>query len=213
MTQSPWRAAGLAVLLSASAAAQPPPIAPETALRHRGAAAAYLRTGNVELAALEIEALEAALHGEARRLAERARAELESGDLGAASASLARLRAHLADGRRAAGVRILADCIEEAEARLGAIEPGRDPRPDLSRPDRRRALAERADAARAALALCDREAPPETAGQPDFRRLVDGAAASLARIPAAIERGDGDVLHRLLIELRSFERLLVQRFG
>ena len=48
---------------------------------------------------------------------------------------------------------------------------------------------------------------------PEFRRLVDGAKASLALIPKAIATRDTDLLHRVLIELRSFDNLLAFRFG
>ena len=48
---------------------------------------------------------------------------------------------------------------------------------------------------------------------PEFRRLVDGAKASLALIPKAIATRDSDLLHRVLIELRSFDNLLAFRFG
>ena len=48
---------------------------------------------------------------------------------------------------------------------------------------------------------------------PEFRRLVDGVAASLALMPKAIAERDGDLLHRLLIELRSFDNLLAFRYG
>ena len=47
----------------------------------------------------------------------------------------------------------------------------------------------------------------------EFRRLIDGALASLAQFPKAIETRDGDLLHRLLIELRSFDHLLAFRYG
>jgi hypothetical protein len=43
--------------------------------------------------------------------------------------------------------------------------------------------------------------------------LVDGAKSSLALIPKAIASRDGDLLHRVLIELRSFDNLLAFRFG
>ena len=47
----------------------------------------------------------------------------------------------------------------------------------------------------------------------EFRRLIDGAKAGLALIPQAIARRDGDLLHRVLIELHSFDNLLALRFG
>ena len=43
---------------------------------------------------------------------------------------------------------------------------------------------------------------------PEFRRLVDGAKASLLLIPKAIATRDADLLHRVLIELRSFDNLV-----
>jgi hypothetical protein len=48
---------------------------------------------------------------------------------------------------------------------------------------------------------------------PEFRRLIDGAKASLEFIPKAIAARDADLLHRVLIELRSFDNLLDFRFG
>jgi hypothetical protein len=48
---------------------------------------------------------------------------------------------------------------------------------------------------------------------PEFRRLVDGAKASLSLTPKAIATQDTDLLHRVLIELRSFDNLLAFRFG
>ena len=48
---------------------------------------------------------------------------------------------------------------------------------------------------------------------PEFRRLIDGALASLAQVPRAVDTRDRDLLHRLLIELRSFDHLLAFRYG
>ena len=48
---------------------------------------------------------------------------------------------------------------------------------------------------------------------PEFRRLIDGAKASMKFIPQAIAEHDTDLLHRVLIELRSFDNLLAFRFG
>jgi hypothetical protein len=56
-------------------------------------------------------------------------------------------------------------------------------------------------------------ASDEIKAQPEFRRLIDGVAASLALVPKAIASRDGDLLHRLLIELRSFDNLLAFRYG
>ena len=56
-------------------------------------------------------------------------------------------------------------------------------------------------------------APPGVRQRVEFRRLIDGALASLAQFPAAIAARDGDLLHRLLGELRAFDNLLAFRYG
>ena len=56
-------------------------------------------------------------------------------------------------------------------------------------------------------------ADEKTRNGPEFRRLIDGAHASLARVPEAVANKDDDLLHRLLGELRSFDNLLAFRFG
>ena len=56
-------------------------------------------------------------------------------------------------------------------------------------------------------------APRSIRRHAEFRRLIDGALASLAQIPKAIEARDADLLHRLIIELRSFDNLLAFRYG
>lgn len=180
---------------------------------HRRNAAAYLRTGNADLALNEIEALEARLEGEAKALASAARKAAEAGDLAAATESVARLRSLFAGSRKSRGLRTLADCIAEAEAALAAIDGASQARPSLATDRAIDGIRTRAAEARAALARCDGEAPREIAKEPEFRRLVDGATASLGLIPAALDKRDPELLHRLMIELKSFERLLVQRFG
>jgi hypothetical protein len=47
----------------------------------------------------------------------------------------------------------------------------------------------------------------------EFRRVVDGVAAALAVIPQAIAARDGDLIHRVIIELQSFDDLLALRYG
>ena len=65
----------------------------------------------------------------------------------------------------------------------------------------------------ATLRRCDGMAPRGIRDHAEFRRLIDGALASLAQFPKAIETRDADLLHRLLIELRSFDNLLAFRYG
>jgi hypothetical protein len=108
--------------------------------------------------------------------------------------------------RKAAHVPVLADCVRDANQAMDKLmgydahvgEPG---------------LTEAANAYDAILARCDGMASDKTRKEPEFRRLIDGAHASLARIPEAFAMKDNDLLHRLLGELRSFDNLLAFRFG
>ena len=63
------------------------------------------------------------------------------------------------------------------------------------------------------LKRCDGIAAEPVRSEAEFRRLIDGALASLALVPKAIATRDADLLHRVLIELRSFDNLLAFRFG
>ena len=46
------------------------------------------------------------------------------------------------------------------------------------------------------------------ASSPEFRRLIDGTLASLAFVPKVIATRDNDLLHRVIGELRAFDNLL-----
>ena len=70
-----------------------------------------------------------------------------------------------------------------------------------------------AESYRATLQRCDGMAPSGIGNHPEFRRLIDGALASLVQVPRAVDARDHDLLHRLLIELRSFDHLLAFRYG
>jgi hypothetical protein len=63
------------------------------------------------------------------------------------------------------------------------------------------------------LDRCDATASDAVRKEPEFRRLVDGAKAGLARIPQAVKDRDTALLRRVLIELRAFDNLLAFRFG
>ena len=197
------------------------------------AAASYGRTGNVALAQIELDDARSAwsklgrLGGQpvspyaakslddllaiGRDLLSKADDALTAGDGVRAAADIAELRRSLHAIRRDAGIVELSDCVFDLS-------------PDM---DQLRAVATRFGAAKAdagdvvtagtalreRLQRCNGLAPPDIASQAEFRRLIDGALASLAQVPKAIETRDGELLHRLLIELRSFDHLLAFRYG
>jgi hypothetical protein len=204
---------------------------------HHRVALGYLRTGNVDLATLEIERMGDAwgrmmdrfgktppapfrnnpLFGQAlldvpTRLAT-ASILINIGRIDVAREGLSEIRTVLARMRRASGVEVLADCILDANRAMDELIAYRDQRPDWSRPgvgdDVTRKGAEYGET----LRRCETLAAPATRADPEFRRLVDGAQASIAQVPKAVETRDSDLLVRLLIELRSFDNLLAFRFG
>ncbi len=83
---------------------------------------------------------------------------------------------------------------------LSSVKPGDD-------------VAASANAYGKILERCDAMADSPTRQNPEFRRLIDGAKASLGLIPETIAAHDGGRLHRILIELRSYDNLLAFRFG
>jgi hypothetical protein len=199
---------------------------------HRRVALGYLQTGNADLALIEMErlrdslkpqgaesrwsepdpALAAVLSGAGTTI-EQGIQVAEGGDLDRAGALIVEANAALEAWRRNTGLRLFSDCIATASRVYEVLDTHRRNRPDLSDPDVRRHIVEAAAATERALARCDSEAPPDVRTEPEFRRLMNGFAASLKLVPEAADNQDGDYLHRLLIEQRAFDRLLAFRFG
>lgn len=200
--------------LSGRALAQAPSVAAdEQILADRRLAAGYLRTGNGDLAALALERLQKVLPAPYQDRVATALAAIDAGDLAAAAAATEALAADLAAARRAAGTRLLADCVRELSDTFAALDRYRTKAPDLADAATGVAITTAATDSDAAFARCDAEAPAPVKTDADFRRIVDGARASLARVPEAVAARDGDLLHRFLIELRAYEQILKFRHG
>jgi hypothetical protein len=209
----------------------------EQAQSHNRVAIGYLRTGNVDLASLEIDRLREAWGALAQRFAGKrpdafdgiarygtlwtgvsarlvaADLMLKSGRPDAARQSLEAIRGDLYDLRKAAGIKVLADCVREGNAAMDALMVYDDRALDWTKSETRDGIASKASIYDSVLVRCDGMASDAVRQAPEFRRLVDGAKSSLALIPKAIATRDSDLLHRVLIELRSFDNLLAFRFG
>lgn len=210
----------------------------EQAESHNRVAIGYLRTGNIDLASLELDRLREAWGTLQQRFADRrpdafdgvalygllwtgVSARLVAADLmlrtgrpDAARQSLDAIRGDLYDLRKAAGIAVLADCVRDANAAMDALMVYDDDRTlDWTKSATRFGIAYKASIYGYVLERCDGIADDAVRKAPEFRRLVDGAKAGLALIPKAIATRDGDLLHRVLIELRSFDHLLAFRFG
>ncbi len=204
---------------------------------HIRVALGYLRTGNTDLASLEIDRTREAwgklqqhfgsrrpdmfetsprykniVTGVAARLVG-AELLLNAGRPDAAMESLNALRGEFYDLRKASGIVVLADCVRDANAIMDALMIYNDPALDFAKPETRFGIANKASIYGSTLDRCDGIAGDSVRGNPEFRRLVDGAKAGLALIPTAITTRDNNLLHRVLIELRSFDNLLAFRFG
>ena len=204
---------------------------------HGRAALGYLRTENVDLGALEMERMRDSWGALVERFGAKPPQALRDNPLyttalvdvptrlvggflmlqigrpDLARDTLVAIRNEISQLRRAGHIEVLADCILDANAAMDALFVHRDQPPDLAAQTDAAALAAKADAYGRTVRRCDGMAVAGIRGQPEFRRLVDGIAASLALMPKAIAERDGDLLHRLLIELRSFDNLLAFRYG
>lgn len=209
----------------------------EDAASHNRVAAGYLRTGNIDLAGLELERMTQAWNKLVERFSGKppdafadnplfastligVRARLVAANLmldsrrpDSARDALTAIREDLSTLRRSSGVIVLADCVLEANKAMDALYMFNDKALDWSKSEVAFGVPARAGIYGHVLARCDRMAPETIKTSPEFRRLIDGALGSLAQMPKAAANRDTDLLHRLLIELRSFDNLLAFRFG
>jgi hypothetical protein len=209
----------------------------ESVSAHNRVAIGYLRTGNADLASLEIDRLRDSWSRFSERFSGKRPAAfdgnglygklftavnarlvgadimLKTGRLDAARDALNSVRGDLYELRKASGVVVLADCVRDANATMDALMVYNDRALDWDNSDIRSGLVQKANGYGTLLNRCDEIAGATVREAPEFRRLVDGAKASLLLIPKAIATRDADLLHRVLIELRSFDNLLAFRYG
>ncbi len=209
----------------------------EAVSAHNRVAIGYLRTGNADLASLEIDRLRDSWSRFSERFSGKrptvfdgnelygklftvmnarlvgADIMLKTGRLDSARDALNSVRGDLYDLRKASGVVVLADCVRDANATMDALMVYNDRTLNWDNSEIRSGLVRNSTGYGALLDRCDAIASATVREAPEFRRLVDGAKASLLLIPKAIETRDADLLHRVLIELRSFDNLLAFRYG
>lgn len=236
------RPAILAVLLAGATIAHADELgdfnaAVEKAESHNRVAIGYLRTGNIDLASIELDRMRQAWAALQQRFGGKrpqafagsnhyvtamtdiatrliaADMMLKMGRAVQAQQSLEAIRNDLYDLRKSANVSVLADCVRDANQTMDALMSYDDRGRDWNDAAIRKDLAAKAAAYGALLDRCDSMADGPVRTAPEFRRLIDGAKASLTLIPKAIDTNDRDLLHRVLIELRSFDNLLAFRYG
>ncbi|WP_050983351.1 hypothetical protein [Methylorubrum extorquens] len=194
---------------------------------------AYLAHGNTDLALTALDRWRATLRTEGAKLLTSApgrselRPVLEALDRSLDEAAKAADRSDTARAselvqvatvdldawRRAGGLRLFSDCIAELASRYVALDRYRPGSSSLDDPADRAEIEAAASRVAATVNRCNAEAGQAVRSDPEFRRLADGMSASLAKVPSAVAARDAALLHRLLIELRAFERLLAFRYG
>ena len=234
----------LAALLAAPARAQTAedPLAAfldakQGAYRYYRSAWFYLRTGNVDLAAMELsffvtgwnelrerfsEAPPGPFAGDPLWRADLAAvgamatdglAALEAADAEAAKDSLQAIPRVLAELRARNGVVTFSDAVESLSQAMEDLWRYRHAPPDLEDEAVRTNLGEGTARLRAAFGRVRDEAPDEVAFDDRFLRLVADSDAAVDRLEAALQARNQPDLVNALRELRSFERLLWLNFG
>lgn len=211
--------------------------AKQSAYRYYRSAWFYLRTGNVDLAAMELsffvlgwdeirarfsdappgpfadDPLWRAGLAEVGAMATGGLAALEAADAEAAKAALQAIPRVLADMRARNGVVTFSDAVEALSRAMEGLWRYRHAPPDLDVEAVRTELEEGTARLRAAFDRVRDEAPDEVAFDDRFLRLVADSDAAVERLDNAVQARDQTALVNALRELRSFERLLWLNFG
>ena len=197
------------------------------AYRHYREAIHYYETGNTELGELALDQFATAWKALAARHAAKpppayakdgafaatltviqGKAAVAPGSAPAeALLALRPIRADLAALRKRSGQRVFSDCVDAMNAAMDRLWVYRRTPPDAKRLPAFHAAA-RDTTAR--YRECLEQAAPALRDSAEFRRMMDGALASLARLEAAT---DAELIVSLLRELRSFDKLIWLRFG
>ncbi len=189
-------------------------------------ASTYLRTGNIDFAALALEeiiaskpppGLEGDLSGVVDKAIKQAKSALDLIDANEevkAREMLLALREMLFQANKVGKIEVFEDCIWVLGKRGQALWIFRKSAPDLTDQTQRKDVAKAVAGYLEQLNKCDGQATPAMKADGGYTRLVDGTKQSLQRIPdQVLVKKDSGLLFRFLIELRSFDRLLYFRFG
>lgn len=245
VAQAASRAAGLAVALLLIALPGPAAASDLRAFNdafadawgHYQQAVFYGRTGNVAVAALELDAFAGKWSALVARFgpappdafaedpawaetlesigvaAREALAHFDAGDAEAAARTLAPLREIAAALRRRNGVTVYADNIDELSAAMDVLARYRREVKDLDDVGAVARVTRQAAVVAYLFEKCETRAAESVRDDPEFRRLIDGARDSMQKLWTSLRSGDIRLYRIGIGELRSYERILVLRFG
>lgn len=145
--------------------------------------------------------------------AEAGLAALDMEDAAAAKDAIDPIRGILGELRRRNNVVAYSDHVDSLSAAMDVLARYRREVTDLNTAATVAMVREQAAIVEALFKKCAMEAAPEVTGDPEFTRLIDGAAESMSKLLKSLETGD-ILLYRIGIgELRSYERIMFLRFG
>ncbi len=194
------------------------------------AAIHYLRTGNIDIASLELEAFNAEWQALERKLkipdsptssillagsnmGGQALQLIDSNEPDKALQKLLELRQLIFQHHKAVQINTFEDCIYSANIVGLGLWKYRRPRPDLNDEKVRFSILKLTKSYESTLRKCDRQADESLRKQPEYLRLMNNTLQSLGSIPDTLAKKDDGQLFRYLIELRSLDRMLYIRFG
>ncbi len=204
---------------------------------HYRAAVFYGRSGNVAVAALELDEFvgkwsvlterfgnappdafaedgswQAALEsiGAAAR---QGLADFDAGDAEAAGKVLQPIRKIAGDLRRRNGVTVYADDVDELGAAMDVLARYRRDVTNLADAETQDMVSRQAAVVAYLFEKCDARAPAAVRDDPEFRRLITGARDSMGKLWTSLKTNDMRLYRIGIGELRSYERILFLRFG
>jgi len=204
---------------------------------HYRQAVFYGRSGNVAVAALELDEFISKWDGVVTRfeaappdafaddhawketlqsIAAAARQgldHLDAGDAEAARQTLEPVRGIAGDLRRRNGIAVYSDLVDELSAAMAVLANYRREITELSDGDVVAKVAKQAAVVAYLFGKCDTRAPEEVRRDPEFRRLIDGANESLGKLWTSLKTGDMRLYRIGIGEVHSYERILYLRFG
>jgi hypothetical protein len=227
------------MLLSSPALAGGPDFqaAQSEAYAHYREAAFYTRTENIPVAALALDEFVSKWSALVRRYADdpppayasdprwkatlqeilaRARTGLDSLDAGepeAAAEAIGPIRAMLGDLRHRNNVASFSDTVDALSAAMDVLARYRKDVRNIKDPATVKKIGKQADVVEALFEKCRDEAGPEMSDDPEFKRLISGAAESMAKVRNSLKTGNLRLFRIGSGELRSYERIMFLRFG
>ena len=207
------------------------------AYTHYREAAFYVRSGNVAVAGLALDEFIVKWSALTDRFADSPPAEyagdaewkttllkvlvlaaigleaLDADDVEAAKEAVNPIRGILGDLRRRNNVVTYSDHVNALSAAMDVLAHYRKEVKDLGDAAAVAMVREQAVIVEALFEKCRNQAAREVATDPEFRRLVDGAAESMGKLLESLETKDPLLLRIGIGELRSYERIMFLRFG